>query len=204
MKRAPLKWNISCCYFNELQLPATAQAQCLQHDAAWAYLAHFFLFALMQNHAYKRSRPKIALVRLCVPAGWYARTVVKGDCCCLFNKMNQTLTTYLDKVQLLALRFIGIGEKKKISQAYFCYWHCILPKRIFGEKTSLTHSLGCIWAMLSSTFPWWARSQLQCGPISLLEWNLSSYSSRSQQVSTPLALTNTSHKYWKCAAPWQK
>lgn len=37
----------------------------------------------------------------------------------LFNKMNQTLTTYLDKVQILVLRFIGFGEKKKFPRLIF-------------------------------------------------------------------------------------
>lgn len=74
----------------------------------------------MQTHVYKRNRQKIGLVRLGVPAGWYAGTVVEGDFCCLFNKRNQTLTTYSDKLQVLALRFIDFGEKKKFSQAYFC------------------------------------------------------------------------------------
>lgn len=41
-----LKWNIWCCYFNVLQVLATAQAQCLQHCVALAYLAHFFSFPL--------------------------------------------------------------------------------------------------------------------------------------------------------------
>lgn len=60
-----LKWNIWCCYFNVLQVLATAQAQCLQHCVALAYLAHFFfLSTLMQNHVYKTSRQKIVLVRL--------------------------------------------------------------------------------------------------------------------------------------------
>lgn len=41
---AHLKLNFSRCYFNEFQLPATAQAQCLQHAVALAYLAQFFSF----------------------------------------------------------------------------------------------------------------------------------------------------------------
>lgn len=76
----------------------------------------------MQNNVYKRNRQKTALVRLCIPAGCCARTIVKGDWYCLLSEINQSTTTDLDKLQLLALRFIGFGKKNRVfSQAYFCY-----------------------------------------------------------------------------------
>lgn len=93
----------------------------------------------------KERGKKTALVRHCVPAGCYAGAVVKGDCCCLFNNRNQTSTIDLDKLQLLALRFIVFRGKKRVfprlifvpDTAFF------LKKCIFGEKTSFTHPLGC-------------------------------------------------------------
>lgn len=50
---------------------------------------------------------------------------MKGDCCCLFNKRNQTPTTDLEKLQLLALRFIGFGEK-----------NTVFPRLIFATDTA--------------------------------------------------------------------
>lgn len=89
----------------------------------------------MQNNVYKRNRQKIALVRLCVPAGCCARTIVKGDWCCLLSEINQSTTTDLDKLQLLALRFIGFGKKSRVfSQAYFCYWLHSYKNRNSEEK----------------------------------------------------------------------
>lgn len=82
----------------------------------------------MQNHVYKRSRQKIALVRLCVPAGWYARTIVKGGWCCLLNEINPATTTDLDKLQLLALRFIGFGKKTEFFPGLFLLLTAFLQK----------------------------------------------------------------------------
>lgn len=134
----------------------------------------------MQNYVYKRSRQKIALVRLCVLAGWYARTIVKGGWCCLFNEINPTTTTDLDKLQLLALRFIGFGKKNRIFPRLIFATDYILTKIRIWRK-SLFHLffgmyMRCDEHHLLLTRSYWIP--VTKSVISLLEWNLPCYRSR--------------------------
>lgn len=193
---------------SELEFPGTSQAQYLQHSLALAYLAHFFLFTLMQNHVYKRSRQKIALVRLCVPAGWYTRIIVKGGWCCLLNEINPTTTTDLDKLQLSALRFIGFGKKNRVLPRLIFATDTFLEKLEFGGKASFTCSFACTWAMLNTILSWWGGSQSQ--RVAFLSWSEICPATDPDSVSqvwTCLCSSGSKklfHVSWKDPAPWHK
>lgn len=141
----------------------------MQHSLALAYLAlFFFLFTLMQNYVYKRNRQKIALVRLCVPAGWCARIIVKDGWWCLLNEINPNTTTDLDKLQLLALRFIGFGNKKRVFPRLIFATDFILTK-IGIWKKSLFHLFFCMYMSYAEHLVLTRWIPVAKGAISLLE-----------------------------------